>query len=91
MNVMIKTKLINGYPFVTYSKETYPSSEMIKRGDEFYKWMDKRRTVRDFSDNPIEKEIIENIILTASTAPSGAHKQPWIFCVVSDPEIKKQI
>ena len=91
MNVMIKTKLIDGYPFVTYCKETYPSSEMIKRSDEFYEWMDKRRTVRDFSDNPIEKEIIENIILTASTAPSGAHKQPWTFCVVSDPEIKKQI
>ena len=53
--------------------------------------MDKRRTFRDFSDKPVPKEVIENIILTASTAPSGAHKQPWTFCVVSDPEIKKQI
>ncbi|MGB4935691.1 MAG: nitroreductase family protein [Ferruginibacter sp.] len=45
----------------------------------------------DFSDQPVLKEMIEDIIMTASTAPSGAHKQPWTFCVVMDPEIKKQI
>jgi nitroreductase len=88
---MAKTKLIDGYPFVSYTKETFPAVEMQKRSFEFYKWMDKRRTVRDFSDKSVPKEVIENIILTASTAPSGAHKQPWTFCVVSDPEIKKQI
>ncbi|NJN42846.1 MAG: nitroreductase family protein, partial [Flammeovirgaceae bacterium] len=44
-----------------------------------------------FSDQPIPKEVINNLILTASTAPSGAHKQPWTFCVVSNPEIKSQI
>ena len=53
--------------------------------------MDTRRTCRDFSDSPIAKEVIENIVITASTAPSGAHKQPWTFCIVSDAEIKKQI
>lgn len=53
--------------------------------------MDKRRTVRDFSAKPVPKEVIDNLLLTASTSPSGAHKQPWTFCVVSDPEIKKQI
>jgi iodotyrosine deiodinase len=88
---MAKTKLIDGYPFVSYGKETYPEAEMQKRSIDFYQWMDKRRTVRDFSNKPVPKEVIENIILTASTAPSGAHKQPWTFCVVSDPEIKKQI
>ncbi|MEP6700779.1 MAG: nitroreductase family protein [Bacteroidota bacterium] len=88
---MTKTKLIDGYPFVAYSKETFPGEEMIKRSDAFYNWMDKRRTVRDFSHKPIPKEVIENILLTASTAPSGAHKQPWTFCVVSDAAIKKQI
>ncbi len=88
---MIKTKLIDGYPFVSYSKETYPEAEMMKKSHEYYQWMDKRRTVRDFSDKHVPIEVIENIILSASTAPSGAHKQPWIFCVVSDPGIKKQI
>ncbi len=53
--------------------------------------MDSRRSVRDFSDKEIPEIIIENILLTASTAPSGAHKQPWTFCVVKDPEIRKQI
>ena len=88
---MIKTKLIDGYPFVSYSKETFNQEDMKKRSREFYEWMDKRRTVRDFSEKPIPKGVIENIILSASTAPSGAHKQPWTFCVVSDPLIKKQI
>ncbi|HPG10011.1 MAG TPA: nitroreductase family protein [Chitinophagaceae bacterium] len=88
---MQKTKLIDGYPFIAYSKETYNSPEMSSKTDEFYKWMDKRRTIRDFSSKPVPKDVIENIILTASTAPSGAHKQPWTFCVVADAEIKKQI
>ena len=88
---MAKTKLIDGYPFVAYSKEIFPAAAMVKRSEEFYNWMDKRRTVRDFSEKPVPKEVIEHILLTASTAPSGAHKQPWTFCVVSDAAIKKQI
>jgi iodotyrosine deiodinase len=89
--VMIKRKLIEGYPFVSYAKQTFDSKEMLKRSKEFYQWMDERRTVRDFSDKPVPKEVIEDILLTASTAPSGAHKQPWTFCVVSDADIKKRI
>ena len=88
---MIKTKLIDGFPFTSYTKDTYSSTEMLVKSKSFFEWMDKRRTVRDFSDKPIPKEVIENIVLTASTAPSGAHKQPWTFCVVSDTEIKKLI
>ncbi len=53
--------------------------------------MNERRTVRDFSDRSVSLEVMENIILTASTAPSGAHKQPWTFCLVSNTDIKKQI
>ena len=56
-----------------------------------FNWMNKRRTIRDFSDRPIPQTVIEQLILTASTAPSGAHKQPWTFCVVSDPAKKKLI
>lgn len=79
------------YPYIEYTREFYSETEMLKRSKEFYQWMDKRRTVRDFSDKPIPKEVIENILLAASTAPSGAHKQPWTFCVVTNPELKKQI
>ena len=88
---MQNVKMINGYPFISYSKITYDAAEMIERSRSFYKHMNARRTCRDFSDKPVPKEVIENILLTASTAPSGAHKQPWTFCVVSNAELKKQI
>jgi len=85
------SKQINDFPFVSYEKKTYDTTEMEIRSQRFLGWMDTRRTVRDFSDKPIPEKVIENIILSASTAPSGAHKQPWTFCVVKDPEVKKQI
>ena len=88
---MLKTKLIESYPFISYSKKTYKTGEMTQRTVNFYNEMEKRRTVREFSDKPVPKQVIENIILSASTAPSGAHKQPWTFCIVSNKEIKKQI
>ncbi|MEE9572152.1 MAG: nitroreductase family protein, partial [Candidatus Neomarinimicrobiota bacterium] len=69
----------------------YSPEEMIKRSESFYKQIKQRRTVRDFSDNPVSKEVIENCIRAAGTAPSGANLQPWQFVVVSDPKIKKQI
>ena len=50
-----------------------------------------RRTIRDFSDKPIERKIIQNCIKTAGTAPSGANMQPWHFVLISDPTIKKEI
>lgn len=89
MNQKIKT--IDGYPFIAYQHESYHEKETLERSLTFYHWMDQRRTVRDFSDKPIPKEIVDNLILTASTAPSGAHKQPWSFCVVGDPNLKTQI
>ncbi|HCM74816.1 MAG TPA: nitroreductase family protein [Cytophagales bacterium] len=86
-----KIKIIDGYEFIAYEHESYSEKEMLDRSQSFYEWMDQRRTVRDFSDKPIPKEVIDNLVLTASTAPSGAHKQPWSFCVVSDPKLKTQI
>ena len=53
--------------------------------------MNQRRTVREFDSRNISLNVMENIIRTAGTAPSGAHKQPWTFCLISDPEMKKQI
>lgn len=79
------------YPFIDYTRETYPPEEIITRAQSFYEWMDQRRTVRDFSAQPVPVEALEKIILTASTAPSGAHKQPWTFCLVTNPELKKKI
>ena len=53
--------------------------------------MDERRSVRTFSNRPVDRKVIENIIKTSSTAPSGAHKQPWTFCAVSNPVMKQKI
>ncbi len=86
-----ETKLIGGYPYVRYSHVHYEPSEMVERSNSFHKWLDTRRSVREFSDKPVPKEVIDNIIRSASTAPSGAHKQPWTFCVVSNSEIKSKI
>ena len=66
-------------------------TEMVQNSAEFYSEMNLRRTVRDFSPESFDREIIENCIKTAGSAPSGANKQPWHFVVVSDPEIKKEI
>ncbi|MEQ8425460.1 MAG: nitroreductase family protein, partial [Cyclobacteriaceae bacterium] len=86
-----QTRTIDGYDFVSYHRERYNEKETVQRSKSFYEWMDQRRTVRDFSPDSIPKEVIDNLILTASTAPSGAHKQPWTFCVVSDAGLKSQI
>ncbi len=77
--------------FVPYKGIRYPKAEMLQRSREFYQFMDRRRSVRGFSDKAIPREIIENIVMAASTSPSGAHKQPWSFCVVSDPGLKRDI
>lgn len=69
----------------------YPVEEMGRRASAFYEDMRRRRTVRDFSARPVPRDIIEQCILTAGTAPSGAHMQPWHFVAVSDPSIKQQI
>jgi iodotyrosine deiodinase len=57
----------------------------------FYELMRRRRSVRMFSDRPVSRETIDQIILAAGTAPSGANKQPWRFVAVQDPAIKREI
>jgi len=69
----------------------YPEEEMIERSKSFYHKLDRRRTVRDFSNEPVPREIIENCLLSAGTAPSGANIQPWQFVVASDAETKRDI
>ncbi|MEZ4772268.1 MAG: nitroreductase family protein [Bacteroidia bacterium] len=77
--------------FIPFSRPVYDGEELIRRSREHYEWMDQRRTLRAFSDKAVPREVIENLILAASTAPSGAHKQPWTFCAVSNPGIKQKI
>lgn len=88
---MIPTKLVNGYPFLPYTPEILPDEEVRRRASGFYASLDQRRSVREFSNRPVARAVIENLIRAASTAPSGANKQPWTFCAVGDPALKRQI
>lgn len=69
----------------------YPLEEMRARLAEFYADVSRRRTVRDFADRPVPRDIIETALRAAGTAPSGANLQPWHFVVVAGPETKKRI
>lgn len=71
--------------------ERLPEASMRKRAEEYYQLMDRRRSIRFFSDEPVPRSLIEYAIKTASTAPSGAHMQPWTFVAISDPAIKREI
>jgi iodotyrosine deiodinase len=72
--------------FTRYSEE-----EMLARADAYYQLMKRRRSVRDFSSEPVPRQLIEQCLLTAGTAASGANCQPWHFAVVQDPALKQQI
>ncbi len=82
---------IEGFSHVRYRRETFDLPEVEKRTTAFYEWLDTRRTVREISDRPVSKLVIDNLIKAASTAPSGAHKQPWTFCAISNPELKRKM
>lgn len=73
------------------SYHEYPPDEMLRRSTDFLEEMRRRRTVRQFSDRAVPRELIERCIATAGTAPSGAHQQPWHFVAVSDPSVKRAI
>lgn len=64
---------------------------MWQRAQDFHDLMGRRRSVRHFSPEPVPFEVIAEVVRTAGTAPSGAHKQPWTFCVVGDPDLKRRI
>jgi len=69
----------------------YPLEEMQARASAFHQEMQRRRTVRHFSNRPVPRAIIAECLLTAGTAPNGANLQPWQFVVVSDPKVKHEI
>ncbi len=76
---------------IPYQASNLDEGAMLQKSEEFNLLMNRRRSVRDFSDKPLPKGIVENILMTANSAPSGANKQPWTFCVVTNNEIKKRI
>ena len=79
------------YRFEPLEFSTQGETEMLENARKFYERMKSRRTVLHYSDQPVPREVIENAIRTAGTAPSGANMQPWHFVAVSDPAIKKEI
>ncbi len=88
----MKSLFMDEPTFVPYSDyQELPVDEMKRHAAHFYKKMKGRRSVRDFSDRPVPREVIEKCLLAAGTAPNGANKQPWYFVAVSDPEVKKKI
>lgn len=83
--------LIDGFKHVLFERKSETVQEISSRAEAFYEEMNSRRSIRTFSEEWIPKETIELLIKTASSAPSGAHKQPWTFCAVSYPELKQKI
>lgn len=68
-----------------------PAAEMLERAEAFRALMSRRRSVRDFSDRPVPRAIVEAAVRAAASAPSGANQQPWTFVCVSDPAVKRRI
>jgi iodotyrosine deiodinase len=79
------------YPFLPYRMDRLPEAEMLQRARALYAALSCRRSVRHFAAESVPRELIELAIQTASTAPSGAHRQPWRFVAVSDANVKRQI
>jgi len=83
---------MNSYPTIPLpGYHEYPVDEMRSRLERFYADVNRRRSVREFSDRPVPRDIVEMALLAANTSPSGANLQPWHFVVVSGPETKKKI
>ncbi|MFT5733848.1 MAG: iodotyrosine deiodinase [Planctomycetota bacterium] len=78
-------------PFIPLRFQRLPESEMRKRADAFFGTADRRRSVRSFSEDAVPLDVVETCIRSAGTAPSGAHKQPWTFALITDPAIKTKI
>jgi len=76
---------------IPYQPERLSADETLSRGQAFFDELNARRSVRYFSDDPVPRAAIEHAVRTASTAPSGAHRQPWRFVAIDDPGLKAQI
>ncbi|WP_253801578.1 nitroreductase family protein [Kitasatospora paracochleata] len=88
---MVDSAPVTDHPTVPLRPMTVPAHEAEGRCRSFHQVMDRRRTVRDYSTEPVPDGVIEWAVRTAATAPSGAHVQPWRFVVVTDPERKRRL
>ena len=77
--------------FIPLQTQKLSEKEVIANSENYCKKISKRRSVRDFSDKEVPRKVIENILKAAGSAPSGANKQPWTFCVISNTELKSEI
>jgi len=77
--------------FIPYDSIEFSPDEQLRRAHDFFHLLNRRRTVRRFSSKPVSKELLELLIQTAGTAPSGANKQPWRFVIVTDKALKRKI
>lgn len=77
--------------YIPYDAVRFAPDKMLLRAEHFYQLMDARRSVRDFSSRPVPRELIEFVVRTACSAPSGANKQPWTFCLVGKKDLRRRI
>jgi len=84
-------ELADRHPFVVHDRPRLDDVEMRRRAEAFRVSAERRRSVRMFSPDPVPRDLVEAAVAAASTAPSGAHKQPWTFVAVSDPVVKSRI
>ncbi len=82
---------MSGPAFIPYQPAPVSSDEVAIRAASFFEEMDRRRSVRMFAADPVPRRVMEDLIRTASTAPSGAHRQPWTFVLVGDSDTKRQM
>jgi iodotyrosine deiodinase len=82
---------MNSINQIVFPFHQHSAVEIEKLSKEALEAIVSRRSIREFSDKDVSKKVIENILMAASSAPSGAHKQPWTFCAISNPEIKSAI
>ncbi|MDI3423238.1 nitroreductase family protein [Streptomyces luteolus] len=84
---------VHGEPYrpVPYRPERMPHDESLARAAELRERMQRRRTVRQFAPDPVPEQAVRDAIACASTAPSGAHQQPWTFVLVRDPDVRRRI
>ncbi|MBN8429923.1 nitroreductase family protein [Microbulbifer salipaludis] len=83
--------MANSEQFLPLEFEPLDDAAKIERARAFYQLMQRRRSVREFSDAPVPREVIEQALRTAGSAPSGANMQPWHFCVVASASVKREI
>ncbi|MEU1377059.1 nitroreductase family protein [Streptomyces triculaminicus] len=93
MSIPMQWTPTHGEPYrpVPYRPERMPAEESLARAAELRERMGRRRTVRQFSADPVPEQVVRDAIACAATAPSGAHQQPWTFVLVKDPEVRRRI